>query len=76
MKVYLRKEFVLDSLTGRPGFEVVAYADAYCILKYATWPIGQTKPRKGCKTVMLNCVLWTAHWLPDYRAGLIVHKSA
>jgi hypothetical protein len=63
--LYLRKERVWDFLTKHYQWIVAAYHDNRGMDHVATWPIGQSKPRKGCKSVMLNCVNQPCEWLPD-----------
>lgn len=70
LTLYLRREPTTDSSwlkygDGKPKYDVQAYRD-----NATKDPIGRfmwccTKPRKGCKTVELNCCRWKAVWLAD-----------
>ena len=69
LTLYLRREPTTDSTWLKYGtgerYDIQAYGD-----KDATDPVGRfiwsnTKPRKGCKTVVLNCFRWRVVWLSD-----------
>lgn len=76
--VYLRKEPTTDSVTLEhrrkysarhvlgTHMDVQSYAEQSATTKIGRWPwFYSNKPRKGCKTVMLNCTRHNVMWLPD-----------
>ncbi|AXQ68555.1 hypothetical protein HOU00_gp121 [Caulobacter phage CcrPW] len=69
--LYLRRE---PTSQGVPNvddsperFDIVAYRDKAMTDAAGRWPwFYQSKPRKGAKTVMLNCMRHRAAWRPDH----------
>ena len=64
--IFLRRE---KRYRGQPvrSADVVAYSDKECCKPLARWdgPWKTNKPRKGCKTTMLNCCRFAVVWLED-----------
>lgn len=59
LPVYLRCVEV-----GKGRFDVLAYRDPEGLQQFARWTWDlSNRPRKGAKTVTLNCYLWRAVWL-------------
>jgi hypothetical protein len=64
--LYLRREPSTDPLWRSYGHrDVCAYRDEASITLAGRFTASYKQPRKGCKTVVLNCVRWRAVWLPD-----------
>lgn len=74
---YLRKEPTNDTILKAYApkarrYDVVAYGDSKAeTAPVARWPWFYTdsKPRKGRRTVTLNCFTYAAVWLPDLTVG-------
>lgn len=66
--IYLRREREAPCdvpVAGmRPAFEVCAYRDKKCDSLIAIFSAGASKPLRGCRSVILNCVSWPVVWLP------------
>lgn len=75
LAMYLRREPTADAMTrtacsrygGRLPLDTVAYRDPQCRVIAGRWPwhYQASKPRRGCRSIMLNCYRWAAVWLPD-----------
>jgi hypothetical protein len=80
LTLYLRREPTVDSAwlqygDGRPRWDVRYYGDPKCqnLKGICPWYYS-SKPRRGCRTTVLNCYRWAVVWLPDAPATTNVDK--